>query len=534
MGRSLPDAASTTIGSRADEIGAQIVLIVEPNSRTRSVIRSVLAREGFEVRAATNAEEGWGQMAGARTLPAIVLAEAKLEGPDGFAFCNRVRSDPRTAQVPIILMSRGSGGENEDLATQSGADDFVCKPAFAKDLVSLVKLRAGLPSQETRFRETTQKLPLAMLLRAVLSGVRSGRIELDQGAGQITFRHGGVVDAYFGRSRGADALLPLLLLTEGGYTVTFSRTLVKGQFFAGLQELCGTVLPTVSKWLEADDRLSLGESLVVDFVALRQSLPEIPEATHQVIRLFDGHRTVRDCVIASPLSEANTLASIERLFRMGVLVSRGAAKSHAGEPAKLPAATRPPPKVRAAEAYQNVHHLLGEEAAPEAKAPPSSLRAALQIGAAVVGVVAVAAGAAWVVSRGESGRLQRAAIASSKGAVPVNPGRDFGEGVTLFETGNTLEAVKVLSHNAQSSPSPAGWFLLGLAKFEAGDNEGARQAVVEALKLNPRHGRARMLLAAIYLNASQSALATAELKRYLELEPQGPYAAQARLLLSSP
>jgi len=525
MGRPLPDAASTTIGSRADEVGAKIVLIVEPNSRTRSVIRGVLAREGFEVLVATNAEEGWGQMASARAVPAIVLAEAKLEGSDGFAFCNRLRSDPRTAQVPIILMSRGSGEENEDLATQSGADDFVCKPAFAKDLVSLVQLRAGLPSQETRFRETTQKLPLATLLRAVLSGVRSGRIELDQGAGQITFRHGGVVDAYFGRSRGADALLPLLLLTEGGYTVTFSRTLVKGQFFAGLQELYGTVLPTVSKWLEADDRLSLGESLVVDFVSLRRALPELPEAAHQVIRLFDGHRTVRDSVLASPLSEANTLATIERLFQMGVLVSRAAVKTHEGAAAKLPAETRPSSQVRAAEEYQNVHQLLvSEDAAPEAKAPPSFLRSALQIGAAVVGVVAVAAGAGWVVSLG----------AGSKGTSPVDPGRDFGEGVALIESGKTLEAVKVLSVNAQSNPSPAGWFLLGLAKFEAGDNEGARQAVVEALKLNPRHGRARMLLAAIYLNASQPALATAELKRYLELEPQGPYAVQARLLLSSP
>ena len=344
-----------------------------------------------------------------------------------------------------------------------------------------------------------------------------------------------MVDAYFGRSRGADALLPLLLLTEGGYTVTFSRTLVKGQFFAGLQELYGTVLPTVSRWLEAGDALSLGETLVVDFVSLRQALPEIPEAAHQVIRLFDGQRTVRDCVLASSLSEANTLASIERLFRMGVLVSRGSEKSHAGAAAKPAAETRPPSQARAVEHYQNVHQLLvSEEAAPEAKAPPSFLRSALQIGAAVVGVVGVAAGAGWVVSRGESGRLQRASIADSKGTSPVEPGRDFGEGVALFENGNTLEAVKVLSLNAQSSPSPAGWFLLGLAKFEAGDNEGARQAVVEALKLNPRHGRARMLLAAIYLNESQSALATAELERYLELEPRGPYAAQARLLLSSP
>src|SRR5260370_9900588 len=374
MGRRLPDAASTTIGPRADGVGVKIVLIVEPNSRTRSMIRGVLAREGFEVLAAANAEEGWGQMASARAVQAIVIAEAKLEGSDGFAFCNRLRSNPRTAQVPIILMSRGSGEETEDLATRSGADDFVCKPAFAKDLLSLVQLRAGLPSQETRFRETTQKLPLATLLRAVLSGVRSGRIALDQGAGQITFRHGGAVDAYFGLSRGADALLPLLLLTEGGYTVTFSRTLVKGQFFAGLEELYGTVLPTVSKWVEADNRLSLGESLVVDFVSLRQALPDIPEAAHQIIRLFDGHRTVRDCVLASPLSEASTLATIQRLFEIGVLAPRAAVSNHGEAPAHSS-------QVPAREEYHNVHQLLGtEDAAPEAKAPPSLVRSALQIG----------------------------------------------------------------------------------------------------------------------------------------------------------
>src|SRR5260370_4449704 len=107
MGRRLPDAASTTIGPRAEGVGAKIVLIVEPNSRTRSMIRGVLAREGFEVLAAANAEEGWGQMASARAGPAIVLAEAKLEGSDGFPFCNRLRSNPRTAQRPVILTSRG-------------------------------------------------------------------------------------------------------------------------------------------------------------------------------------------------------------------------------------------------------------------------------------------------------------------------------------------------------------------------------------------------------------------------------------------
>jgi regulator of sirC expression with transglutaminase-like and TPR domain len=42
-----------------------------------------------------------------------------------------------------------------------------------------------------------------------------------------------------------------------------------------------------------------------------------------------------------------------------------------------------------------------------------------------------------------------------------------------------------------------------------------------------------MLLAAIYLDEQEPALATAELQRYLELEPNGPYAAQARQLLAS-
>jgi Flp pilus assembly protein TadD len=93
--------------------------------------------------------------------------------------------------------------------------------------------------------------------------------------------------------------------------------------------------------------------------------------------------------------------------------------------------------------------------------------------------------------------------------------------------------VQLLTRVLHSNPSTGSWFLLGLAKFDSGDTAGARLAALETLKLNPRHGRARMLLAAIYLDEKEAALASAELQRYLELEPNGPYAAQARQLLAS-
>jgi CheY-like chemotaxis protein len=528
------------------------VLVVEPNRKTRSIIQTVLGREGFRVVATSTADEGLRQIDSESLPPELVVAEAKLDGADGFSLCSRLRADERTAQVPIILMSRASGVQQEELATQAGADDFVAKPTFARDLVSLVQLRAGSSFGETNFRENTAELPLPILLRALLAGVRSGRIELFDPAAQVMFRHGGVVECYFGRTRGAEALVPALLLGDGEYSVSFSRTLVRGSFYLSLKELYSTVLPAVRRWQRFADGASLSARLVVDFVAFRSSLSEIPESAHEVIRLFDGHRTVRQCVLECMLTESTALAVIWRLYKMGVLEKPTAQ-------AAVPRATsrgrgsflESKERAKSDEAgessrYENLHQFLMLEETPRIGAS-SPFRSALQIGLAAVAIVGIAAGAGWVVSRGDvprflnhrpSGAGAQSESAAKSGSPQLAPAQstprpDLQDAIGLLESGQKGEAVQLLTRAVQSAPTTGNWFLLGIAKFESGDTDGARQAALQVLQLNPRHGRARMLLAAIYLDQKQTALASAELQRYLEQEPNGPYAAQARQLLSS-
>jgi CheY-like chemotaxis protein len=408
VGRSLADDASVALKATPPRARARPVLVVEPNGKTRSILQTVLGRKGFRVVAAGSADEGLRQIESEPVVPELVVADAKLDGSDGFSLCSRLRADERTAQVPIILMSSSSGVQVEELATQAGADDFVAKPTFARDLLSLVQLRAGSSFGETDFRENTIELPLPILLRALLAGVRSGRVELFDPPAQVTFRHGGVVDAYFGRTRGAEALVPMLLLGNGEYSVSFSRTLVKGSFYLSLKELYSTVLPAVRRWQQfADGDSSLSATLVVDFVALRSALSEIPESAYEVIRLFDEHRTIRQCILDCGLPESTSLAVIGRLYKMGVLVKPTAQTrvprtgSTRGSFLK---STRP---ARAEESgktsqYENLHQLLMLDEAPRIAPISSPVGSMLQIGLAIAAVVGIAAGAGWVVSRGDA------------------------------------------------------------------------------------------------------------------------------------
>src|SRR5260370_41771040 len=137
VGRSLADDASVALKATRPGTRVRPVLVVEPNGKTRSIIQTVLGRKGFRVVAAGSADEGLRQIESEPVAPELVVAEAKLDGSDGFSLCSRLRAHERTAQLPIILMSSSSGAQQEELATQAGAYYFVSSPNFSQDSLSL-------------------------------------------------------------------------------------------------------------------------------------------------------------------------------------------------------------------------------------------------------------------------------------------------------------------------------------------------------------------------------------------------------------
>lgn len=71
-----------------------------------------------------------------RHQPRLVVSELVLPDGSGFALCRRLRESSRCAQIPILLLSRWSLEEDRILAFECGADDFVAKPFFARELAS--------------------------------------------------------------------------------------------------------------------------------------------------------------------------------------------------------------------------------------------------------------------------------------------------------------------------------------------------------------------------------------------------------------
>lgn len=309
------------------------ILVVEPDERTRSLVAAGLAPRGFRVTGVAAAEEARRFLTPDRPVPALVISEVDLRDLDGFSLCSLLRADQRTADVPVVLLSRSPRPEHSELAGRVGADEYLPKPLFLNDVVALACLMAGRSSRGGQFGTDTATVPLAHALRALLSGIRSGRIEFLRGGARLVFREGQVVEAAFEGAAGDRALRRLLLLARGEYAVSLRPVLSRATMFVGLQELCARTLPMLRRWDQLLARcVPLEAKLVVDFSRLPSVLDGLPNEVSALIRLCDGRRTVGDVLRQSTLDEGMALEALTRLYAMAVLTPREGERAAHPEP----------------------------------------------------------------------------------------------------------------------------------------------------------------------------------------------------------
>lgn len=112
-------------------------VIIEDSKTQARRLADVLARDGFDVAVAHDGEKGVALCLAER--PDLVVSDVLMPGIDGFEVCRRLRSDPRTADVPVMLLT--SLGDPMDVlrALSAGASNFVTKPYRDHEL--LVRVR---------------------------------------------------------------------------------------------------------------------------------------------------------------------------------------------------------------------------------------------------------------------------------------------------------------------------------------------------------------------------------------------------------
>jgi two-component system alkaline phosphatase synthesis response regulator PhoP len=114
------------------------ILVADDEESIRYLLRTLFKEAGHTVFCAASGQEAL--LIAVDSQPDIALCDVRMPGMDGFEFCRRLRADPRTARIPVLLASGTSQEERDQLqGFAQGADDYVLKPFVPALLLAKVE-----------------------------------------------------------------------------------------------------------------------------------------------------------------------------------------------------------------------------------------------------------------------------------------------------------------------------------------------------------------------------------------------------------
>ncbi|MGB0581858.1 MAG: hybrid sensor histidine kinase/response regulator [Limisphaerales bacterium] len=114
------------------------ILIVDDDVQLRQTIKMVLKLRGYD---ALEADDGAGALAVAQSeFPDLIISDINMPGQDGLTALKQLREDPKTATIPMILMT-GEMDSNMRKGMELGADDFLTKPFAMPELLNAINAR---------------------------------------------------------------------------------------------------------------------------------------------------------------------------------------------------------------------------------------------------------------------------------------------------------------------------------------------------------------------------------------------------------
>ena len=124
------------------------ILIVDDERQNRQLLEVLLLAEGYELDTAGSAEEALAAVR--RQRPDLILLDIMMPGMDGYQVVARLKADPHTASIPVVMLSALDDRSSRSHGLTAGAAAFLSKPvdrlALREAVVSL--LRVSVPPHE--------------------------------------------------------------------------------------------------------------------------------------------------------------------------------------------------------------------------------------------------------------------------------------------------------------------------------------------------------------------------------------------------
>jgi DNA-binding response OmpR family regulator len=302
-------------------------LIVDGDTRNQKVLEVSLKKAGYRVVLADTIEAAF-EYLGEET-PDLVISETDLPDGDGFDFCRRLRDRSELDKTPFVFLAEEGEWTDKIQGLELGADDYLTRPVYVRELLTRVEAllqereRKLLSEDADTFEGDLADITVLDLLQTIDRENQTGeiRFEREDEEATLVFRDGDVLDAVCGKLQGEEALYRVMLWPEGEFVVEYREQIEAPEHIASdIDTLMMEGVERLEEWDRHVERLPSFERVFEsDYRRMPDFLETVPEEVARVARLFDGVRTLREVVDASPVDDVTAVQIIARIFDEDVL-----------------------------------------------------------------------------------------------------------------------------------------------------------------------------------------------------------------------
>jgi two-component system, cell cycle response regulator DivK len=113
------------------------ILYIEDNEYNRKIVRRLLSNTTYTLVEAADGESG--VAIAQQQLPQLILMDVQLPKMSGLEATEVLKADPRTARIPIIVITSFALSGDREKASAAGADSYLAKPYSPRELLALVR-----------------------------------------------------------------------------------------------------------------------------------------------------------------------------------------------------------------------------------------------------------------------------------------------------------------------------------------------------------------------------------------------------------
>lgn len=283
-----------------------VILVVDDNPENRLLLASQLGLEGYQILQAAGGKEGI-EIA-QKSQPDLILLDVMMPEINGFEVCARLKSDPTTASIPIIMVTALREVQYRIRGIEAGADEFLSRPHHREEL--LVRVRSLIQLQRARKRLEEERNRLQLLYN--VSRAISTQLDLEQMMADIISQ----MQAAVGATKGS------IMLVDERLEVTH-RILVR----TGLSpEVADKVTREVMRhglagWLVRNNRGALIEDTTVDERWVMLPDDENPAGSVIGVPLSRADRIIGVLILMHPEKHYFTVEHLALLETIGAQIT---------------------------------------------------------------------------------------------------------------------------------------------------------------------------------------------------------------------